>query len=113
MIAAASSVEELNFLNDLRVTYVASPIHHYSPLQAIIAILTLIAVVTFYWWLRLDRVIDLTTESLVDAVMEETGGQGVDFLLETIPLTEHLSTTTAAGFHPSRHPSVSQFFSPC
>lgn len=64
VIAAASSVEELNFLNDLRVT--------------------------------LDRVIDLTTESLVDAVMEETGGQGVDFLLETIPLTEHLSTTTAA-----------------
>ena len=47
--------------------------------------------------------IDLTTENLVDAVMEETGGQGVDFLLETIPLTEHLSTTTAAGFHPFRH----------
>jgi hypothetical protein len=41
----------------------------------------------------------LTTESLVDVVMEETGGQGVDFLLETVPLTEQLSTTTSAGLH--------------
>jgi len=104
VIAAASSVEELNFLNDLRVTYVASPVHRSSPvaLQAIILI-TGLTRITLYWWLRLDRVIDLTTENLVDAVMEETGGQGVDFLLETIPLTEHLSTTTAAGFHPFRH----------
>jgi hypothetical protein len=84
-------------------------------LQAIILItgLTRITVVALYWWLRLDRVIDLTTENLVDAVMEETGGQGVDFLLETIPLTEHLSTTTAAGFHPSRHLFSKSLLSPC
>jgi hypothetical protein len=75
--------------------------------------LTRITLVSLYWWLRLDRVIDLTTENLVDAVMEETGGQGVDFLLETIPLTEHLSTTTAAGFHPSRHPFGKSLLSPC
>jgi len=59
VIATASSIEELNYLNDLRIT--------------------------------LNRVIDLTTESLFDAVMEETGGQGADFILETIPFTKPMT----------------------
>jgi len=61
VIATASSVEELNYLNDLRVA--------------------------------LDRVVDLTTENLFDAVMEETGRQGVDIILQTVPSTQPIPTT--------------------
>jgi len=49
---------------------------------------------------RLDRVVDLTTENLFDAVMEETGRQGVDIILQTVPSTQPIPTTFVLGLSP-------------
>lgn len=58
--------------------------------------------------IRLDRVVDLTTEDLLSTVMEETGGQGVDFILETVPFTEPLVAASGNAFC-----LVSRLLGPC